>query len=74
MVAFADALVKGALPALRQLHLFGNHEVGYAGMAKFAEVLDEGALPSLKQVSVGSKHERDPQLVAACEPRGIAIG
>ena len=72
MAAIADSLGKGALPALVELELSGN-SIGDQGMAAFADALGKGGLPFLKKVSVDSKHVRHPQLVAACEPRGIEI-
>ena len=73
IASLADALGKGALPALVELYLQWN-QIGDQGMAAFADALAKGALPSLKTVVVDNEHVRHPQLVAACEPRGIEIG
>ena len=70
--AFADALGKGALPALERLYMRGN-QIGDAGMMAFASAVSSEALASLKEIMVDSKHMRHPQLVAACQPRGIRI-
>ena len=73
MQSFASAVASGALPLLEQLFLF-NNAIGDAGLAAFADAIAaNGALPALKEVWVDDKHMRHPQLVAACQPRGIAI-
>ena len=72
IIALADALGKGALPALQELSLSYN-QIGDTGMAAFAGAVSKGALASLKKIVVDAKHERHPQLLAACQPRGIEI-
>jgi len=69
MTAFAGSLGKGGLPSVTFLNLYLN-TIGQQGMAAFADSLGKGGLPSLKKVVVDECH---PQLVAACEPRGIEI-
>ena len=50
-----------------------NNNIGDQGMIAFSEAIGNGSLPALQKVVVDSKHERLPQLVAACQPRGITI-
>jgi len=72
IASLADALGKGALPSVTHINLQSN-QIGDQGMAAFAGCLGKGALSSLKKVVVDNEHVRHPQLVAACEPRGIVI-
>ena len=57
---------------MQMLGLAGN-QIGDAGMISLADALGKGALASLKKIVVDTKHERHPQLVSACQPRGIQI-
>ena len=50
-----------------------NNKIGDVGLQAFADALGTGALASLEKIIVGSEHKRHPQLVAACQPRGIQI-
>ena len=75
MISFTDALGKGALPQLEKLSL-GSNKIGDSGLSAFAKVLTpgpsgKGALASLEMISVDNTSH--PQLVAACQPRGIII-
>jgi len=70
--SFSDVLASGALTQLKILWLRGNN-IGDAGLTSFSEALASGALPSLERVFVHFEHEEHPQLVAACNPRGIEI-
>ena len=70
--AVAEAVGKGALPQLQELYLSGN-SIGDVGLSALADVVSRGALASLKEIMVDNKHMRHPQLVAACQPRGIEI-
>ena len=70
--SLAAAVGNGALASLDTLDLSEN-EIGEAGMTAFADAVGKGALASLKKIVVDTKHERHPQLVAACQPRGIEI-
>ena len=72
LTALAKAVESGALASLEALDLSKN-EIGEAGMTAFADAVGKGALASLKKIVVDTKHERRPQLVAACQPRGIEI-
>ena len=56
----------------QELNLYGN-QIGDAGLTALAKAVESGALASLKKIVVDTKHERHPQLVAACQPRGIKI-
>ena len=42
-----------------------------AQLVAFADALGRGALPAFKKVVVDVRHEDHPQLIAACQPRGI---
>ena len=68
----AHLAASGALPKLESLKLALN-SIGDVGIAALATALGSGALASLKEIMVDSKHMRHPQLVAACQPRGIRI-
>ena len=57
-------------PAVQKLYLGGN-KIGDVGVTALANA--SGSLPALKLIWIGGKHMRHPQLVAACQPRGIAI-
>ena len=50
-----------------------QNQIGDAGLSALAEAVGKGALASLEKIIVDSEHERHPQLVAACQPRGIQI-
>ena len=56
----------------QELNLYGN-QIGHAGVTALANACATGALPSLKKIVVDTRHERHPQLMAACKPRGIEI-
>ena len=71
--ALAEAVGEGALASCRHLILNNNH-VGDIGLSALAEACASEALASLKEIMVDNKHMRHPQLVAACQPRGIMIG
>ena len=43
------------------------------GMSALSGALGKGALPALERIVVCDGHEEHPQLVAACQPRDIAI-
>ena len=45
----------------------------YDGMQAFASAFASGSLASLTMIAVDTKHERHPQLMAACQARGIEI-
>ena len=64
----------GALPSL-QILILERNQIGDAGLKEFAAALMScsGALPALKKIVVPSGLEQHPQLVAACQPRGIEI-
>ena len=62
----------GALPQLEGLWL-NNNSIANVGLSALADAVARGALASLKKIVVDTKHKRHPQLVAACQPRGIAI-
>ena len=72
VMALADAAAGGALPQLTNLYLDGN-KIGDTGLSALASACASGALPELKEICVDNQHMRHPQLVAACQPRGIAI-
>ena len=72
LAALADAVGKGALDKLTRLRLDSN-QIGDAGLQALADAVGKGALASLEEIMVDSKHMRHPQLVAACQPRGIEI-
>ena len=73
MQAFAAALGgSGALPLLTRLDL-GDNQIGNDGMSALSGALGKGALPALERIVVCDGHEEHPQLVAACQPRDIAI-
>ena len=57
---------------VQHLDLFGN-QFGDPGLASLADACAKGSLASLKEIVVDNKHERHPQLLAACRPRGIQI-
>ena len=57
---------------VQRLELKGN-KIGDAGLTALAKAVEGGALPSLEEIIVDVKHMRHPQLVAACQPRGITI-
>ena len=50
-----------------------DNKIGDHGLAALAGALGKGALASLTKIVVDDKHMRHPQLVAACQPRGIQI-
>ena len=56
-----------------QVLYLANNEIGNPGITALADALGKGALASLEKIIVDSEHERHPQLVAACQPRGIQI-
>ena len=56
----------------QELSLYCN-KIGDAGLTALAKAVESGALASLEKIIVGSEHKRHPQLVAACQPRGIQI-
>ena len=56
----------------QRLDLRGN-QIGDAGVTALAGACASGSLPALKEIWIDGKHMRHPQLVAACQPRGIAI-
>ena len=58
--------------AVQELWLQRN-QVGDAGVTALANACASGSLPALKEILIDAKHMRHPQLVAACQPRGIAI-
>ena len=58
-------------PQTAKMYACFNQSRGAANA--FAEALSKGALASLKTIVVDAKHERHPQLLAACQPRGIEI-
>ena len=68
--AFADALGKGALPALEQLELTSN-QIGDDGLSALASACASGALAQLKTLVVDD--EEHPALKAACQARGIEL-
>ena len=70
MKAFASAVASGSLPQLRDLRLFHN-KIGDGGMKAFASAVVNGSLASLKKIVVDDV--RHPQLMAACQARGIEI-
>ena len=72
LAAFAKAVESGALAECTYISL-GNNQIGDAGLTALASACASGALASLKKIIVDSEHERHPQLVAACQPRGIEI-
>ena len=72
MQAFASAVASGSLPNLTHLELAGNN-IGDGGMQAFASAVASGSLASLKKVVVDYNHKRHPQLMAACQARGIDI-
>ena len=72
MSALASACASGALDKLTLLSLHTN-AIGDAGLQALADALSKGRLASLMRISVDTTHERHPQLVAACQPRGIEI-
>ena len=72
LIALAKVVESGALASLKELHLHRT-AIGDAGISALADALGKGALASLREIWVGSKHMRHPQLVAACQPRGIQI-
>ena len=51
----------------------GRNRIGDAGISALASACAGGSLPSLKKIIVDYKHMRHPQLMAACQPRGIEI-
>ena len=73
MKEFAGILAMGALPSLTELNLSGN-KISDEGMKAFAAAVGRGALPALKELYVDYELTEHPQLVAACQPRGIEIG
>ena len=56
-----------------QVLRLGGNQIGDAGLDALAKAVESGALASLKKIVVDTKHLRRPQLVAACQPRGIQI-
>ena len=73
MTAFAEAVRKGALASLQILALNNNSIDDDAGLTAFADAVRSGALSALKTIFVHHEHLEHPQLVAACQPRGIEI-
>ena len=51
MIALADAVGKGALPALKVLYLDSN-AIGDVGVQALAGAVSKGALPQLKEANV----------------------
>ena len=47
------------------------NQIGDTGLTALAKAVESGALASLKKIVVDD--ESHPQLVAACQPRGIEI-
>ncbi len=72
MIKFSEACAGGSLPQLQELVLHGN-QIGDGGMQALASAVVSGSLASLKKVVVDTKHERHPQLMAACQARGVEI-
>ena len=70
MQAFASAVASGSLPKLETLYLYSN-SIGDGGMKAFASAVVNGSLASLKKIVVDDV--RHPQLMAACQARGIEI-
>ena len=70
--ALAQACAGGALASVTILALSSN-KIGDKGLEALSGALATGALPSLKKIVVDTRHERHPQLMAACKPRGIEI-
>jgi hypothetical protein len=62
----------GSLPQLQELYLYEN-QIGDGGMQAFASAVASGSLASLNTIAVDTKHKRHPQLMAACQARGIQI-
>ena len=73
MQAFASPVASGSLPMLEVLHLEGII-IGDTGLQAFASAVTSGSLASLKKIIVDDKYVRHPQLMAACQARGIEIG
>ena len=57
---------------VQELYLHEN-QIGDAGVIALADACASGSLLALKEILIDAKHMRHPQLVAACQPRGIAI-
>lgn len=72
MQQFAELITKRpqSLPQLTLLNLGHNDKIGDDGFSAFADAVANKALAALQQIWVDNRH---PQLVAACQPRGIAI-
>ena len=71
--ALAGAIGNGSMVNLNELDLSINR-ISDEGVKVFASAIASGSLPAVQKVVVDSKHKRLPQLVAACQPRGITIG
>ena len=54
-----------------QVLVLENNKIGDAGLTALAKAVESGVLASLKKIYVDN--ESHPQLVAVCQPRGIAI-
>ena len=70
--ALAKAAADGALASVSTLDL-GRNQIGDDGMKSLSSALSMGALASLTMIMVGGRHGRHPQLMAACQQRGITI-
>ena len=68
--ALAEAVGKGALPALKILTLGGNY-IGDVGLTALADACASGALASLEKLVVDD--EEHPALQAACQARGVDL-
>ena len=71
MSALAGSIASGSLGSLTHLHLSSN-SIRSAGMTALASALAGGSLPALRRLDVDNKNH--PQLVAACQQRGIRMG
>ena len=69
LIALAKAVESGALAQLIRLDMDKN-QIGDAGLAALAKAVESGTLASLETIVVDERH---PDLVAVCQPRGIAI-
>ena len=73
IVSLSDAIAaEGAMTNLKTVYLQRN-PFGDVGMQAFASAIASGSLVSLESIAVGKSHEGHPQLMAACQSRGIRI-
>ncbi len=50
-----------------------DNQIGDPGLTSLAEACSKGALASLEELFLDRRHHDHPQLIAACEERGIAL-